>query len=366
MGTPVNRVYTDIHVHAVPRAGYTGHDVWERTVFRFLRQEGGITDTRHDPATTYITTLHDRLAAARRVNRAVLLALDGAYDHQGRFDAAQGSGGSCASLRSPHWGILPGASVAGERSEGLRMPEATTPLTRFHVPNDDVVAWCQQYPDSFLFGASVHPHRPDALEELTRCKALGAVLVKWIPNSQNIDPADRNHIPFYRKLAELGLPLLSHTGIELVLPTVQQSLGKISRLRLPLEEGVTVIAAHGGSSGLVWSRHTQDDYLAMLRAYPNFYGDTAALGFPSRMGTLLWWRDRPDFWDRLLFGTDYPVPFFNLPWRPFLSQPAYAALVAEHNPFDRMALLLEGLGIHLNPDIAARLLGQPGAKGWIG
>ena len=327
----MERAYIDIHVHAVPRAGYIEHDLWERTVFRFLRQlslgESGIADSQDDPATTYITVLRDRLVAARHVNRAVLLALDGVYDNQGRFD---------------------------------------TRLTRFHVPNDDVVAWCQQYPDRFLFGASVHPHRPDALEELTRCKALGAVLVKWIPNSQNIDPADRNHIPFYRKLAELGLPLLSHTGIELVLPTVQQSLGKISRLRLPLEEGVTVIAAHGGSSGLVWSHHTQDDYLAMLRAYPNFYGDTAALGFPSRMGTLLWWRDRPDFWDRLLFGTDYPVPFFNPPWRPFLSQPAYAALVAEHNnPFDCMALLLEGLGIHLNPDIAARLLGQPEAKGQI-
>lgn len=316
----MKRVYTDIHVHAVPRAGYTGHDVWERTVFRFLRQEGGIANTRHDPATTYITTLHDRLAAARHVNRAVLLALDGVYDHRGRFDTRQ---------------------------------------TRFHVPNDDVVAWCQQYPERFLLGASVHPHRTDALEELTRCKALGAVLVKWIPNSQNIDPADRNHIPFYRKLAELGLPLLSHTGIELALPAVQQSLGEISRLRLPLEEGVTVIAAHGGSSGLVWSLHTQDDFLAMLRAYPRFYGDTAALGLPNRMGTLLWWRDRPDFWGRLLFGTDYPVPFFNPPWRPFLSQPAYAALVAEHNPFDRMALLLEGLGIHLNPDIASRLLGSP-------
>ena len=48
----MERAYIDIHVHAVPRAGYIEHDLWERTVFRFLRQEGGITDTQHDPATT--------------------------------------------------------------------------------------------------------------------------------------------------------------------------------------------------------------------------------------------------------------------------------------------------------------------------
>jgi len=47
--------------------------------------------------------------------------------------AAQGRGGSCASLRSPHLGILPGASVAGERSEGFRMPEATTPIQPLRV-----------------------------------------------------------------------------------------------------------------------------------------------------------------------------------------------------------------------------------------
>lgn len=105
----MNRVYTDIHVHAVPRAGYTEHDLWERTAFRFLRQlslgGSGIANSQDDPATTYITVLRERLGAARHVNRAVLLALDGVYDRQGHFD---------------------------------------TRLTRFHVPNDDVVAWCQQ------------------------------------------------------------------------------------------------------------------------------------------------------------------------------------------------------------------------------
>ena len=52
----MERAYIDIHVHAVPRAGYIEHDLWERTVFRFLRQlsrgGSGIADTRHDPAVT--------------------------------------------------------------------------------------------------------------------------------------------------------------------------------------------------------------------------------------------------------------------------------------------------------------------------
>lgn len=313
----MNSSYTDIHVHAVPRVGYTEHGLRERAIFRLLRQAGGLTPAQDDPATAYMAILEKRLRASRFVGRAVLLALDAAHDNHGRLDTR-------------HIG--------------------------FSVPNDDVVAYCQQQPDIFLFGASVHPHRPDALEELARCKALGAVLIKWLPNSQNIDPADRRHIPFYRKLVELRLPLLCHTGIEVVLSITRQSLGTISRLRLPLDMGVTVIAAHGGSSGLVWNHRTQREYVAMLRTYPHFYGDTAGLGFPNRMGALLWWRDRPDLWDRLLFGTDYPVPFYAPLWRPFLTNETYAALAAEHNPFDRMALLLEGLGLRLKPESFTRML----------
>jgi predicted TIM-barrel fold metal-dependent hydrolase len=65
--------------------------------------------------------------------------------------------------------------------------------TRFSVSNDEVLAWCRKSPGTFLFGASVHPHRHDALEALEWCAQQGAVLIKWLPNYQGIDPAARRH-----------------------------------------------------------------------------------------------------------------------------------------------------------------------------
>jgi mannonate dehydratase len=83
--------------------------------------------------------LADRLRTARHVRRAVLLALDRAHDAQGN---------------------------------------PTDHMQGYTVPDADVRAWCEEAPDLFLYGASVHPHRPGALDALERAAAQGAVLVK--------------------------------------------------------------------------------------------------------------------------------------------------------------------------------------------
>ena len=59
-----------------------------------------------------------------------------------------------------------------------------------------------------LFGASVHPYRKDAVAELERCVAAGAVLLKWLPITQGFNPADPRCFPFYEALAHHKLPLL--------------------------------------------------------------------------------------------------------------------------------------------------------------
>ncbi len=76
------------------------------------------------------------------------------------------------------------------------------------VPNRFVGEVVGAY-EHLLFGASVHPLRKDALQELEWSKQKGAVLVKWLPNIQNIDPSDERIIPYYEKLVELDLPLLT-------------------------------------------------------------------------------------------------------------------------------------------------------------
>jgi hypothetical protein len=59
-------------------------------------------------------------------------------------------------------------------------------LGSMFVPNDVVLGLAKMVPE-FLPGVSIHPARRDALDELERCLAGGAVLMKCLPNCQNID-----------------------------------------------------------------------------------------------------------------------------------------------------------------------------------
>ena len=85
--------------------------------------------------------------------------------------------------------------------------------TQIYIPNDFLARELPKYPN-LLFGASINPNRKDSIELLERAAAQGAVLVKWIPSIMDIDPSDEYLIPFYQKMAELGIPLLSHAGME--------------------------------------------------------------------------------------------------------------------------------------------------------
>jgi predicted TIM-barrel fold metal-dependent hydrolase len=191
--------------------------------------------------------------------------------------------------------------------------------TALYVPNDCVSRTCALHPDAFLYGASVHPCRRDALDELDRVAASGAVLVKLLPNSQGFDPADPALRPYFRRLADLRLPLLVHCGYEHTLPALDQALGDPKLLEPALDEGAVVIVAHAGSAGRFHPRETFGDFLRLLERHPRCYGDTSALAN--------WWRSKylfalldpsrlervygvrlEDPLSRFVHGSDFPVP----------------------------------------------------------
>ena len=93
----------------------------------------------------------------------------------------------------------------------------------FHVPNDYVLSLARRHPE-FLPAVSIHPARKDALEELDRCLAGGAVMMKCLPNCHNIDCNDRRYAKFWERMAAAGLPLLAHTGGEHTVPVVRREL----------------------------------------------------------------------------------------------------------------------------------------------
>lgn len=262
----------------------------------------------NDPATgnrRYLDRLVQYMQGSRYVRQAVLLALDGVYGTDGRLD---------------------------------------TERTHFLISNTLLLEVCRAHPE-FLPGVSVHPLRRDALDELDRCAQAGAVLVKFLPNTQYFNPADARCRPFYRRLVEHRLPLLSHTGHEFTLMSCDQSLGDPALMRSALDEGVTVIAAHGSSTGLFFWEKYQATVAAMIRRYPNYYLDSSALCFPNRAGMALAIRRRPEWQARLLYGSDYPVPVVATSFLFHLPPARLRQLAREPNPLDKNAAIQQSLGL---------------------
>jgi predicted TIM-barrel fold metal-dependent hydrolase len=198
--------------------------------------------------------------------------------------------------------------------------------SEFYVPNDWVLELARRHPDCFLPAASVHPYRKDAEAEIDRVAALGARAVKWLPNAHHIDPASPLCDGAYRRLAATGLPLLTHAGLEQAVEAEEaQKLGNPLLLRRALDAGVKVIVAHCASSGDAEDLDASgspkprvdafDLFLRMMdsKAWPGrLFGDVSALTQFNRCDKLARMLERTDLHDRLVNGSDYPLPAINV------------------------------------------------------
>jgi len=108
-------------------------------------------------------------------------------------------------------------------------------------------------------------------------------------------------------MAELGIPLLAHTGGEHTVPVVNAVLADPKLLRIPLECGVTVIAAHCATRSGAFDKDYFSDWLAMLSKFQNLYGDISAMVSLNRCGHLTDCLD-PEILPRIVHGSDFPVP----------------------------------------------------------
>lgn len=210
-------------------------------------------------------------------------------------------------------------ALDGYRGEDGRLDRKRTV---FMVPDEYVAGIAGDDPGRFLWCASVHPYREDAIARLRSAAAAGASAVKWIPYFMGIDPASPRCRPFYRELARLRLPLITHGGWqhELV-EDGRQDLGNPLRLRAPLEEGATVIVSHCAMQGefpdLDNPRSQKPrpsfDLFARLMGEPQhrgrLYGDLSAVVLGGRQpGALATLISRHEWHPWLLNGSDYPGP----------------------------------------------------------
>ena len=205
-------------------------------------------------------------------------------------------------------------------------PDGTVDLsnTYMYVPNNYIVELARQYSDIFLPVISLHPYRRDAVEELDKWAKAGVKYIKWLPNAMGMDPADRAIEPFYRKMKEHDIILLSHGGKEQAVEAEEdQELGNPLRLRKPLDMGVRVIVAHAASLGSCKDLDRvggkkADCFDLFLRLMDEakyrglVFGEVSAMlqfnRMPGPFSTLL---KRQDLHPRLVNGSDYPLPAIN-------------------------------------------------------
>ena len=263
----------DIHCHAAGTgAGQSGCHVspamrksWK---FDIYLKAFGVTEKEVSDKgdAVIIQRLSEKLADSMHVDAAVVLAMD----------CVVGSGGPDLS-----------------RSE-------------IYVPNEFVSAEVRKY-GNLYFGASINPYRKDALERLEQAVGEQAVLVKWLPSIQHIDPSDKRLIPFYERMRETGLPLLTHTGDEHSFTRARNELGDPHRLRLPLDMGVAVIAAHAATNGRNGGQRNFERILPMFAQYPNLFADISSLTQINKMGHLKQLLKHKAIHHKLLYGTDMPI-----------------------------------------------------------
>ena len=257
----------------------------ERVAFRLMRR---VMNMPNDPAEVdqRLEAFYDRhLGGAGPVQRWVLLAFDAYHDDHGR--------------RPP-------------------LPFVDDDLgSDIYTSNSLVRATCRAHADRYLFGASVHPYRENALACIDEVFAAGAVLIKLMPLHQNIALDDPRTLAYFRHCASIGLPLLLHFGPEFTLRTQHPPFGELTamlevlnRLRRTGDMPITIIAhvATPVSPLGPWRHyHTLVDALRGPFADAPLFADISACNSWGKVWFLRRIARQQELHHKLLFGSDFPV-----------------------------------------------------------
>jgi len=255
-------------------------------------------------------------------------------------------------------------------SNGQRLEKASNVWT----DNAYVISLRDRLPDKVLFGASVHPFDPKFRERVEWCVEKGAVLLKWLPSAQQFTLDDPRVAEAMKFLATVNngkpLPLLLHTGGEYAIassdPTACSNdfltwgfwdkffnwfrpksrqwktprLAEIDRnIRAALDAGSVIIFAHCGLpyfvprflSG-VFEHSDFDPVRGYLESLGNgkwrCFADVSAICTPSRAQFFDSVRKLPQ--EKILFGSDYPTPVFELYPSPKAAEEQFREVMKGH------------------------------------
>jgi uncharacterized protein len=171
----------------------------------------------------------------------------------------------------------------------------------------EIIAEAAEHDDVLIPFASVDPLQAGAADRLRELAAAGARGLKLHPSLQAFVPSDRAHYPLYEAAAELGLPVIFHTGQTGIGAGLPGGRGIKLRYSDPMliddvaadHPGLTIVLAH---PSVPW----QDAAISMATHKANVFIDLSGWSpryFPPQLvraaGGLLK--------RKVMFGSDYPL-----------------------------------------------------------
>ena len=239
------------------------------------------------------------------VTHAVILATDTDPDDLDRPEIVE-------KLRKAYAGCAESHNVPFEKILNQIRASLYSPS---HVTNQDVADWVEDYPD-ILFGfGSVNLSRDRGYVEqkLEEIDKLGMKGVKLLPYSQFFDPAsDENVEVLFDYCRRTGATVLSHTGcgagpfeIPELCWNARPQLWEPILKKFP---DVPLVLAHSGAYSSyipgIWLYET----LQLGKKYRNLYADLAAVEWILDREIVVKEIRKTIGFDRILYGTDYPLP----------------------------------------------------------
>ena len=171
------------------------------------------------------------------------------------------------------------------------------------IEDADIAAYVAQDPEHMIGFLSVDPTQPNWEDELREGhQKLGLRGVKLLPMYANFYPQDKLLDPLWVYATKHNLPVLLHTGTTFVAKapidcTLPRHLDEVA-CRFP---DVKLILAHLGHP-------YEGETIAVIRKHPNLFSDISALFYrPWQLFHSLMLVEEYNVWEKILFGTDFPV-----------------------------------------------------------
>ncbi|CAD7289296.1 hypothetical protein LMG7974_01450 [Campylobacter majalis] len=300
----------DIHTHLMSQ-DVKFDRMFDKFAVRFFARKFGFDPKElvKNPYKAYVSGYIANLRASKHVKKCVLFGVDAKYDKDGTMIHKDKT--VCAS-------------------------------------NDDVLAVYEANPDVIVPFFSINPLRKDALSLIQKYHKLGFKGAKFLQNYWEVDTTQARFSEYFSALKELNLPLIVHVGNENTISS-NKRCESIDMLYHPLKIGVNTICAHmalgydGSHPFLAMSKNERNfnkEYFALLellKTHNNLYADVSALLTPFRAKVLRHLSLETAVHEKLLFGSDFPVPYSAVYNSYDLGLKSRLSLHREKNPFDRYA-----------------------------